>query len=62
MLQFASDLGLHCLPNSTLQYIRHKLVKDYSELSLQQQHLFPKNIAIKMNLLLYRIFNEQINM
>ena len=36
----------------------------YCEPSLQRQHLFPKDIkiAIKMNLLLYRILNEQIDM
>ena len=33
-----------------------------SEPSLQRQHLFPKDVAIKMNLLLYRILNEQIDL
>ena len=38
----------------------HRTPSCYSEPSLQGQHFVPKNVAIKMNLLLYRILNKQI--
>ena len=34
----------------------------YSEPSLERQYLFPKYVAIKMNQLLYKILNKQIDM
>ena len=44
-----SRVTLHCFAQAG--------ISEYSEPSLQQQHLFPKT-----NLLLYRILNEQIDM
>ena len=51
----ASDQGLHCLP-LTQQFKTHSQV----QWAIATTRAFvPKDVSIKMNLLLYRILNEQ---
>ena len=59
-----ADLALHYLhmPKDTFLHDTAQIMLKYSEHQLQRQHLFPKDIAIKTNLPLYRVLNEQIDM